>query len=188
MRCHGLLGDNQGLSNATAGGFLTCWQLLQFLTVFSISLSMLGHHKQLCPNSFILTIPGWLECNSCYMSSSYRAGITTRRPYKRQSCSSTDNSNRRLNRVGGADLPPALANREWHILTPSRVLRLLLCVAYFLCVMGKDWISRCSTLYAESLSLGVDAKGSLDSAQPLPFSLTERTWCCSWKLNNYPTL
>ena len=44
-----------------------------------------------------------------------------------------------------------------------------------LCVMGKDWISRSSALYAESSSLGVDGKGSLDSPQPLHFSLTERT-------------
>lgn len=35
--------------------------------------------------------------------------------------------------------------------------------------MGKDWISRSSTLYSESSSLGVDGKGSLDSASATAF-------------------
>ena len=73
----GSLRPSQDCSGVAGRFFMNTWQVTQFLTCCSISVSMFGHHINCLARDFFLNIPMWVSCsNSCTFDCAW-SGTTT---------------------------------------------------------------------------------------------------------------
>lgn len=77
-------GQAHGCNNADGGVFLILWQDSPFVQYICLGL---GHQTWTRAGLFILTIPGWLACNSFVTSLQHASGITTLIPHSKHPAS-----------------------------------------------------------------------------------------------------